>query len=445
MSRYKLSDYLTIAPHKDEYLLAQGVLGKTLVMRKKLFDEVARYLNKKGPPEIEKAKKRLMEILAIVPEILEERQLIMGIFNHQAEGSNKACGRSFVLTLRCNFACPYCFENEKKIDMKKEVIDKALSTIFQKARRVKSKTISISFYGGEPLLNFKMLEYAVRKTRAFCGRNKIKPLFDMITNGSLFTQRVVDLFSCEKDLENVQVTLDGPKEIHDQRRFFKGGNGSYEVIMKNLPLMFKAAKHVAIRINVDEKNKNSIPKLFAELRRMKKRNLIISLGEVATSYGRGKTWRESIEVCNYARLKNSYYEEVRKLGLRVSREKRLLDYRPVFCAASHAAPHWIAPDGGMYCCAVPLGNKPLSIGNIFTGYDEGKARKWLRYNVINNKKCIKCKHIFFCGGPCPARVMKGEDYTPLCGDGFKNLLQQNFDRIKKPQPRMNKGLRSTIG
>lgn len=424
-NKYKFSYYLTLVPHKDEYLIAQGINGRFWRMKKNLFDEVSRNLNQDSSSEIEKAKKLLKEYQAIVPEGLDEQDIIKRTFNAETETKKQDCFLNFVLTLRCNFSCPYCFESEKEEDLQKEVIDKALSALFQKAEVVKPLTIHISFYGGEPLLRFDRLAYTVMKAREFCRKNNIKPEFSITTNGSLFTQKVADLFSLEKDLDKVQVTLDGPREVHDKRRVFKGGKGSYDVIMKNLPLMFETAKELIIKINVDKENKNSIPKLLGELARCKTSNLLICPGRVIGG-------DNTLDRCEYNMLAKNYYEEARKLGLRTSlSERKLLDYRPVFCGASYARPRLIAPDGEMYCCAEVVTDRTLSVGNIFTGYDEEKTGKWLKANVINSKKCMQCRHIFFCGGPCPARVMRGGTGTPFCGDGFKNFLEQNFDKIKE--------------
>lgn len=90
----KLSDYLTIMPHNDEVVLAHGISAKTLVLKKKLFEEVISKLYLEGSPEIEKTKKRLIEMLAIVPAQLEEQKLIKAIFNDQTAQdviNNKKC------------------------------------------------------------------------------------------------------------------------------------------------------------------------------------------------------------------------------------------------------------------------------------------------------------------------------------------------------------------
>ncbi|MHC4181881.1 MAG: B12-binding domain-containing radical SAM protein [Planctomycetota bacterium] len=82
----KLSDHLEIEPQNDEYFLTHGISGKILRMKKKLFDEVVEYLYWKGSPEIEEAKKRLIEILAIVPIPLEEQKLSRDLFDDATEG-----------------------------------------------------------------------------------------------------------------------------------------------------------------------------------------------------------------------------------------------------------------------------------------------------------------------------------------------------------------------
>ncbi|MHC4181880.1 MAG: B12-binding domain-containing radical SAM protein [Planctomycetota bacterium] len=71
----KLSDHLEIEPQNDEYFLTHGISGKILSMKKKLFDEVVENLYWKASPEIEEAKKQLIEMLAIVPIPLEEQKL----------------------------------------------------------------------------------------------------------------------------------------------------------------------------------------------------------------------------------------------------------------------------------------------------------------------------------------------------------------------------------
>lgn len=432
---YKFSDYLTVVSHKDECLLAQGITGKALVIKQRLFDEVAKNLNKKVPSKIKKIKERLKKIFMIVSKKFNEQEFAKAMFEVASEDDKKECALTFVLTWRCNFACPYCYENENKNDMKKDIIDQALRTLFRKARKVKPKIIKIGFYGGEPLLNFNMLEYAVRKTRKFCQKHNIRAGFDIVSNGSIWTQEIVDLFYLDNDLDTIQVTLDGPRNIHNKRRYFKNGKGSYAVIMKNLTLMAKTATVIIIRINVDEDNKNSIPKLIQELRKTKIKNLMIFPGAVYGSYKGEKYCGELLDVHEYDKLENSYYEKAKELGVGISSKKQnLLNYNPVFCAASRATPHWIDPDGEMYPCGMALSNKSLSVGNIFKGYDKKKAKRWLRYNVINNKRCIKCRHIFFCGGPDLYQAMKGEDHAPLCGNGFKNLLLENFNQIKKTLP-----------
>lgn len=121
----KLSDYLTIVPRNDELILAQGISGKILVMKKKLFEEVVSNLYLEGPPEIEKAKKRLIEILAIVPAQLEEQKLIKGIFSDQARenviNNNKCikckhisfCVRSSIVQAINGENTPLCGDNFK--------------------------------------------------------------------------------------------------------------------------------------------------------------------------------------------------------------------------------------------------------------------------------------------------------------------------------------------
>lgn len=430
--KYKFSDYLTVVFDKDECLLAQGVLGEVVNIKKALYGTVLKNLNNKARcRKIENVKNQLKDNLIILPKKVDEKKMIKTIFSYHSRQAKKLCTIDFVLTLRCNFSCPYCFQNENKSDLKKEVASKVLSSFFRKIGRQKAKNVKINFFGGEPLLNIEILEYIVKRARAFCKRKKIKVLFQICTNGSIFNQRIVTLFSKNKDLSDVLVTIDGPQKIHDQRRCYKSGKGSYETIMKNLTLMCKLAKNVLVRINIDKANKNCMANLFRELKDIKKTNIKIFMTYVVSGFGKGKKWERSTRVIYYEKMIRRFYAEAKKIGLAVSARGDLVCYQPLYCSAAHAHPRLINPDGVMYCCEKFLGDKSYSVGNIYTGYDKERAKRWLEHNIINSTTCLKCKHIFFCGGPCLALAIKGLTKTSFCDKGFEKHLRENFGQIKK--------------
>jgi len=102
-------------------------------------------------------------------------------------------------------------------------------------RRTKDRdSITISFYGGEPLLNVNLIKHCVSyiETRYYGKRIN----FSMTTNGTLLDNDSIAFFANKKF--HLRISLDGPKEIHDTRRRFASNNeGSFSVIMDNIVMI----------------------------------------------------------------------------------------------------------------------------------------------------------------------------------------------------------------
>ncbi len=436
--KLEISKYLTIVPYRDYFLIVQGYRGAMVLIKKNTWDQIIKKNNFISDRR-SKLQTRGLILLAkgiLIPEGTDEIYCIKKIFEEKLVQSRKACYLGLYLTLRCNFACPYCYLDEKQIDITKEIIDKSLEGFFERIRAVKAETARIDLWGGEPMLCLDTLEYVVRKARALKNKWKIKIKFLIVTNGSIFSPRILELFSKEKDLAIVQIPLDGPKDIHDRRRFFKSGAGSYQIILKNLPLWTKIAKKVVIRVNIDEKNKDHILELLKELSKFDKKKISIFMGNVSRGWGRGKAREEVLDVCGYKPTESELQILADKLGLNVVK-REFPKLRHLFCKASGAIPGWVGPDGEKYCCTKVVGNNYYSIGNVVGKCNPEKVEMWLKHNLIHDKDCLKCKHIFFCGGICPADAMQGAKTRELCGIGFKYYLQKNLKEAVKMAEKIN--------
>ncbi len=106
----------------------------------------------------------------------------------------------------------------------------------------------VTFFGGEPLLNIKAIEKVSEKLK------NIDYEFSIVTNGSLLTENIADKLY-NYGLRYVQITLDGPENVHDKRRYFDDGRGSFNIIMKNLKYA-QNIFNVVLRINIDYSNEN---------------------------------------------------------------------------------------------------------------------------------------------------------------------------------------------
>ena len=139
----------------------------------------------------------------------------------------------------CNLACRYCFAEEgeyhgRRALMSYEVGKKALDFLI--ANSGNRRNLEVDFFGGEPLLNWDVVKRLVEYGRSQEEAYNKKFRFTLTTNGVLLNDEVMEF--CNREMGNVVLSLDGRKEINDKMRPFRGGQGSYDLIVpssRNLP------------------------------------------------------------------------------------------------------------------------------------------------------------------------------------------------------------------
>ncbi len=139
------------------------------------------------------------------------------------------------VTNQCNLSCHYCYEfGEDKVatpEGKKKFMDwetaKASIDYFFRDSRGR-KSVHITFFGGETLMNFPLLKQAVAYAQAEAERRRVKLDFSLTTNATLLTTKIIDFLA--ENAIGVTVSIDGAKESQDAFRVFKNGRGTYDVI-----------------------------------------------------------------------------------------------------------------------------------------------------------------------------------------------------------------------
>lgn len=110
--------------------------------------------------------------------------------------------------------------------MSEDTAHRAVSMMLDRIRP--GGTLSIVFFGGEPLLNWPLAKSVIKD----CQEN-LKPSypdktirFDLTTNLTLFPDDLAQV--CRENDVSVLVDVDGPADIHDLTRPFKGGRAGLE-------------------------------------------------------------------------------------------------------------------------------------------------------------------------------------------------------------------------
>lgn len=139
------------------------------------------------------------------------------------------------ITENCNLRCTYCCYSGKyknnRIHGTKSMSADDIDAIYEFIKRtVKGKDLKIAFYGGEPLTNLPLLEYAIEKSSVFFQDFHLS--ISISTNGVLLTSYTID-WLIERNVR-IDISIDGHKQIHDRQRLNASGNGSFDYVYKAL-------------------------------------------------------------------------------------------------------------------------------------------------------------------------------------------------------------------
>jgi His-Xaa-Ser system radical SAM maturase HxsB len=147
----------------------------------------------------------------------------------------------FVISLRCEHTCHYCqvsrvTQNKDLYDMSIANIDKGIEIMFKSP----NPHVTMEFQGGEALLAFDNIKYAVEKAERIAqeiGKGLTKVI---CTNLALITEEILEY--CKEHEILISTSLDGPKYVHDKNRH-KPHASSYELAVKGIELSRKVLGH----------------------------------------------------------------------------------------------------------------------------------------------------------------------------------------------------------
>lgn len=154
----------------------------------------------------------------------------------------------FVLTLNCNLKCLYCQATAGHANSSKSMTVETADVCLNRAFETLSNNIDIEFQGGEPLLNFPVLQHIVLRASKLAKQKNKKVTFSVVTNLSALTEDMAE-FLASHDV-NIAVSLDGSKEIHDFNRAHSNPDlSNFDDVVKGLDLLRRFYKGPSNRIN----------------------------------------------------------------------------------------------------------------------------------------------------------------------------------------------------
>ena len=332
------------------------------------------------------------------------------------------------VTDRCNFRCVYCFEDNDTLESLSSNtldIEQFMKWLEQYKKIFQFKKLGVVFYGGEPLLSEITFLNCLTHLKAWSNNNAIDFHFSIITNGYLLTERLIKIM-INSGLREVQITIDGPKEIHNKRRSLKNGEGTFNVIINNLKMILNCGVKVALRINIDRHNAKSIGALMEILQKEKifpNNNLRVATGLVDPCPFKPEwnkqfvpqTFKERVQFMKEAKI--GMFSNVDDPNVLLKEHKLQFG----LCHAKIDNYFIVGADGIIYTCYSLIGYKDGACGSIITGLTQ-KYSEFMYYSDEKVRKCLeeKCPFVPICNGGCMY-----QSYIEH-GDFTKRVCQRNY-------------------
>jgi len=351
--------------------------------------------------------KRIKGLLAEKGFLLDQsvREISLLKESHQrAAASTNHLSLTIAPTLRCNFRCTYCYQTGQGPTMTEDAAKAIL--VFINDRLAPNTGLSITWFGGEPLLMLPMIEALTAAFRGICTAKGASYSASMITNGYLLNKANVKRI-LSAGIRKVQITIDGPAETHNSRRIVKGSGTSFDTILKNIQ---NAQKDLAIslRMNVDKSNRDKIDDLMEILvRKGLEKRLGLYIGQV----------QPYTEVCKDVAGCCLTDREFSLVGLQTLLHMTQKGFTSTFnyprsanthCMADQANSFVITPTGGVTKCWNEVGRQEAEIGHLLNPLTKDmkkNAQRWHKRDPFK-LECRNCNLLPICMGGCPYRHLE---------------------------------------
>jgi uncharacterized protein len=407
-------DYLYLVP--SAAIFALDPLSKALIDalegRQRTRDEIIRELNGRGYSE--------SEIADGLDELYGAHAIASG--DGFIPPPLEIPDRSFPLqtvvmnvTNQCNLSCEYCYEyGEDRIAssegktrfMTEETARQTVDFLLDSSAG--RRAVHLTFFGGETLLNFKVVKATIEYATAKAAQAGKYIDFSMTTNATMLNEEIIN-FLAENNV-GVTVSIDGPKESNDRFRVFAGGKGSYDVIAPKIKELIKTHRSRSIGARVT---------LTAQVVDVKGiyRHLTEEMGfdevgfaPVTTSpvrlYAIGNQGLDDV-LSQFTQLAAEYLEcALRNEHHGFSNVSDTL--QELHHGVSKAYPCGaglgllgVSPSGDIGLCHRFVDSEAGKVGHLETGVDDDARAEHLRRGHINNKyDCQSCWARPICSGGC---------------------------------------------
>jgi len=270
----------------------------------------------------------------------------------------------------------------------------------------------ITLFGGEPFINTPRHRSIINLIIDYCVKYDYEVA--AVTNGYDLID-YIDLLSRAK-VKEIQVTLDGSKEMHDQRRIFANGRGTFDRIVLGIEAAIRRGISINLRSVMDQENLQDMvafaqfldekgwldlpPQLF-KTQIGRNYELFECYAKPQHLLSQAELWQKFSKMSQqYPILKKFHRPEFK--GIR-----QLVDTGEMYMASFDTCPaaktEWVFDlNGDIYGCTASCGREEYKLGTFFPEItlQNKEIEQWQARNVNNIEECKDCRYNVVCGGGC---------------------------------------------
>jgi uncharacterized protein len=339
----------------------------------------------------------LFRLKVLVHDRAAEREDVLDSFN-RANRMKRPFTALVTLTLECNLACPYCFEETFRSSVKMSDNTAGLLISMLENKMSSGLDIKVDFYGGEALMALPQLkDIAVRLHKSALLHGVVFE-FSIVSNGTLLNSKIVQEL-LPLGLIAVRLTMDGPPDIHNLQRPYVSGQGSFASILHNIK---EVCGQLSLELggNFTRENFHRFPEML---------DILLEEGVCPDKLAAvgffpvfpkpdGRAGGECSSVCSACdeswMIEAGLFlrGEILRRGFPVSK------IRMAGCMVEFENDLVVGYDGNFYKCPVFMGDVGMRVGSLIDGiYDYRDSHN---LNVWKNDECLECAYLPLCFGGC---------------------------------------------
>ena len=328
-----------------------------------------------------------------------------------------------IMSEQCNLACKYCFlgnndcEKRGNFLLENMSVETAEQAIKFFIRQIKESGLDteinkpvLIFYGGEPLVNYDVLEYIAKRINEL--RNVERSIrnieMSMVTNGLLLDEdRIIRLHELGV---SIAISIDGFTEEANSMRVDVAGKPVFSRILEKLDLCKKIGVNVSLSVTLSEETIKNTKDILKLVEKYDIKAFGFNIMMSSDTFVLPNSYNEAA-----AQFIIDEFIELRERGIyedRMMRKLKAFSKSQVYfsdCAATAGGQIVIAPDGRVGICHGCLHNKQYFVANIndddFIAVKDKNFIEWSQLTPLNHEECMDCPALGICGGGCPVNAM----------------------------------------